>query len=52
MSSNVDMFGQTGLRYVTGMSAIDNLEGTGLETINDKSGRWTVPFLIGIRVRF
>ena len=52
MSSRVDMFGQVGIRWVSGMSAIDNLEGTGLETINDKSGRWTVPFLTGVRVRF
>jgi hypothetical protein len=52
MSSRVDMFGQVGVRWVSGMSAIDNLEGTGLETINDKSGRWTMPFLTGVRVRF
>jgi len=52
MSSNIDMFGQVGIRWVSGMSAIDNLEGTGLDTINDKSGRWTMPFLTGVRVRF
>ena len=45
-------FGQLGLRWVSGMSAIDDLEGTGLETINDKSGRWTLPFLTGVRFRF
>ena len=38
MSSRVDIFGQVGLRWVSGMSAVDGLEGTGLETINDKSG--------------
>ena len=48
----VGVFGQTGLRYVTGMSEVDGLEGTGLETINDKSGRWTTPFLFGVRARF
>jgi hypothetical protein len=52
MSSNIDMFGQLGVRWVSGMSAVDNLEGTNLETINDKSGRWTMPFLTGVRVRF
>jgi hypothetical protein len=52
MSSRVDVFGQAGVRWVSGMSAVDGLEGTGLETINDKSGRWTVPFLTGVRVRF
>ena len=46
------IFVQAGLRWVSGMSEIDDLEGTGLETINDKSARWTFPFLIGARVRF
>jgi hypothetical protein len=48
----VGVFGQVGLRHVTGMSEVDGLEGTGLETINDKSGRWSTPFLFGIRARF
>jgi hypothetical protein len=48
----VGVFGQLGLRYVTGMSDVDGLVGTGLEEINDSSGRWTVPFLIGARARF
>ena len=26
--------------------------GTGLNTINDKSARWTMPFLFGIRAGF
>ena len=52
MSRNVDVFGQIGVRWVSGMSAVDNLEGTGLDTINDKSGRWTMPFLTGVRMRF
>jgi len=46
------VFGQIGVRYVTGMSEVDGLAGTGLETINDKSGRWTIPFLFGVRARF
>jgi len=46
------VFGQVGVRYVTGMSEVDGLAGTGLETINDKSGRWTIPFLFGVRARF
>jgi hypothetical protein len=48
----VGVFGQLGLRYVTGMSDVDGLVGTGLEEINDSSGRWTVPFLVGARARF
>lgn len=43
---------QLGLRYVTGLSAVDNLAGTGLQTINDNSARWTVPFVLGLRARF
>jgi hypothetical protein len=46
------VFGQIGLRWVSGMAEVDALEGTGLETINDKSARWTVPFLVGVRARF
>ena len=52
VAEKVGVYGQLGLRYVTGMSAVDGLAGTGLETINDKSARWTVPFIAGVRVRF
>jgi opacity protein-like surface antigen len=52
VGSRFDVFGQLGLRWVSGMSAIDNLEDTSLDTINDKSARWTMPFLAGVRVRF
>jgi hypothetical protein len=48
----IGIFGQAGLRWVSGMSAIDGLEGTGLETINDNSSRWTMPFIAGVRVGF
>ena len=52
LKPQVGVFGQIGLRYVTGKSEVDGLAGTGLETINDKSARWTVPFLVGVRARF
>ena len=52
VAEQVGVFGQLGLRWVSGMSEVDGLEGTGLETINDKSSRWTVPFLVGVRARF
>jgi hypothetical protein len=52
VATKVGVFTQVGLRYVTGMSEVDGLAGTGLETINDKSGRWTFPFLMGVRARF
>ena len=48
----VDVFAQFGIRYVTGMTDVDNLEGTGLETINNKSARWAIPLTFGVRVRF
>jgi hypothetical protein len=51
-AEQVGVFAQLGLRWVSGMSEVDSLEGTGLETINDKSSRWTVPFLVGVRARF
>jgi hypothetical protein len=45
-------FAQLGLRYVSGLADVDNVPGEGLETINDDSARWTMPFLIGVRVGF
>jgi opacity protein-like surface antigen len=52
VAEQVGAFGQIGVRWVSGMSEVDGLAGTGLETINDKSARWTLPFLVGARVRF
>jgi hypothetical protein len=49
---DVDVFAQLGLRYVSGMSAVDAFEGTGLETINNKSSRWAIPLALGVRLRF
>jgi hypothetical protein len=49
---DLDIFTQLGIRYVTGMSDVDQLGGTGLDTINDSSGRWSMPFSAGIRLRF
>ena len=49
---HVGYFGQLGLRYVGGMTEIDDLVGTGLDNINDKSARWTLPFIAGLRFRF
>jgi len=52
LKDKVGVFGQLGLRYVTGMSAVDGLAGTGLEDINNSSARWTMPFLLGVRAGF
>jgi len=48
----VDLFTQLGFRWMSGMADIDDLEATGLDTINDKSSRWTMPFIAGVRYRF
>ena len=48
----IGFFGQLGLRYMSGMAEVDDLVGTGLDTINDKSSRWTLPFIGGVRMRF
>ncbi len=52
LNERFDLNGQFGFRYNSGLSAIDALVGTGLEDINDKSSRWTMPITIGIRVKF
>src|SRR5262245_24800288 len=51
-SDRMGFFGQLGFRYVSGMTEIDDLGGTGLDNINDKSARWTLPFLVGVQFRF
>ena len=52
VAKQVDLFTQLGFRFVTGMSAVDSLIGTGLDTINKNSSRWAMPFSMGISVRF
>jgi hypothetical protein len=47
-----DAFTQIGIRYVSGMSDVDALTGTGLGSINDKSARWAMPFISGVRFKF
>src|SRR4030095_6902585 len=45
LTPKLGAYGQLGLRYVTGMSEVDDLVGTGLDSINDNSARWTIPFV-------
>jgi hypothetical protein len=52
VSNRVGAYGQVGLRWMSGLSPIDDLAGTGLEPINDDSARWTMPIVVGMRVRF
>ena len=48
----MDLNAQIGLRYMTGLSAVDAFRNTGLEDINSNTARWTIPFIVGISVRF
>src|SRR5262245_23250625 len=52
LTPKLGAFGQLGFRYVTGMSEVDDLVGTGLDSINDNSARWTIPFVFGVQFRF
>jgi hypothetical protein len=52
LNDRFDLHAEIGLRFNSGLSQIDSLRATGLEDINDKSSRWTMPISIGIRVNF
>ena len=48
----IEIIGEVGFRFMGGLSDVDWLVEEGLRDINDESGRWSVPLLIGARVRF
>ncbi len=52
LSDRLDLNAQLGFRFNSGLSAIDALAGTGLENVNEKSSRWTMPITFGLRVKF
>jgi hypothetical protein len=52
INDRVDLNGQLQFRYNSGLSKIDALQGTGLDNVNDKSSRWTMPITFGLRVKF
>jgi hypothetical protein len=52
ITETFDGFVQMGFRYVTGQGKVDETFGTGLESINDNTARWTIPFVVGVRARF
>lgn len=52
INERVDFNAQIGLRGVTGLSAVDQLVGTGLEDINEDSARLTFPVVVGVRFKF
>jgi hypothetical protein len=43
---------EIGLRHHGGLSELEALTGTGLENINNSSGRWSLPITFGARVKF
>jgi hypothetical protein len=52
VAERVDVNFQMGLRGVTGLPEVDQFAGTGLQDINNDSGRLTVPIVVGVRIRF
>jgi hypothetical protein len=52
VSEYVDVSGQLGLRHVGGLSQVDQFVGTGLQDINNDTGRLTFPIGIGVRFHF
>jgi hypothetical protein len=52
INQRLGVFVQGGVRWVSGVGQVDSLESTSLNTINDESGRWTMPFLAGVRFGF
>ncbi|MEZ5319187.1 MAG: hypothetical protein R2752_17435 [Vicinamibacterales bacterium] len=49
---NVGLQGGIDFRWHGNLDPIDGLAGTGLESINDKSRRWSLPVTVGAVVRF
>jgi hypothetical protein len=52
VAEHVDLNAQFGLRRVSGLSDVDQFEGTGLDEINNDTARLTFPIVVGVRIRF
>jgi hypothetical protein len=48
----VEFMAETQLRFMGGLSDVDWLVEEGLRDVNSESSRWSIPFLIGGRIRF
>ena len=48
----IEFMAEAQLRFLGGLSDVDWLVEEGLRDINSDSSRWSIPFLIGARVRF
>ena len=51
LADRLDVYGQIGLRHVSGLAEVDQLVGTGLDDINNDTGRLTFPVVVGVRLR-
>ena len=51
VAEKVDLNAQIGLRHVSGLSKVDQFEGTGLADINNDTARLTFPIVVGVRIR-
>ena len=47
-----EVMAETQLRFMGGLSDVDWLVEEGLRDINSESSRWSIPFLVGARIRF
>lgn len=52
VSERVALGLETGPRYQTGLSDLEGLAGTGLESINDTGSRWSMPLVATLTLRF
>lgn len=52
LSDMVALQGGVGLGWQNNLAQKEGLAGTGLQTINDTSRRWTAPVTAGLTVRF
>jgi hypothetical protein len=48
----VEFMAETQLRFMGGLSDVDWLVEEGLRDVNSESSRWSIPILVGVRIRF
>ena len=48
----IEVMAETQFRYIGGLSDVDWLVEEGLRDVNTESERWSLPFLVGARLRF
>jgi hypothetical protein len=48
----IELMAEAQFRFLGGLSDVDWLVEEGLKDINSESARWTIPFLVGARIRF